>query len=76
MNDRVLDRKVVQRGLFTGDDDVDVVPRTQAVVGDREQGVRVRRQVDADYLGLLIDDVVDEAGVLVREAVVILTPDV
>jgi hypothetical protein len=35
------------------------------VVGDRQQRVRVGREVDADDLGLLVDDVVDEAGVLV-----------
>ena len=66
----------VERRLLAGDDDVDVVPAAQAVVGDREQAVCVRRQVDADDLGLLVHDVVDEARVLVREAVVILPPDV
>ena len=48
----------------------------QAVVGHREQGVRVRRQVDPHDLGLLVDDVVDEARVLVAEAVVVLPPHV
>ena len=56
--------------------DVDVVAAAQAVVGDREQAVRVGRQVDADDLGLLVDDVIDEARILVREAVVVLPPDV
>src|SRR6185436_21035803 len=37
--------------------------------------VRVGRQVDPDDLGPLVDDVIDEAGVLVAEAVVILSPD-
>jgi hypothetical protein len=36
----------------------------------------VGREVDADDLGLLVDDVVDEARVLVGEAVVVLPPDV
>jgi hypothetical protein len=44
------------------------------VTDSRQFGVR--RQVDADDLGLLVDDVVDEAGVLVAEAVVVLPPDV
>ncbi len=66
----------VRRGLLAGDDHVDVVAAAQAVVGDREQRVRVRRQVDPDDLGLLVDDVVDEARVLVAEAVVVLAPDV
>ena len=68
--------EVVERRLLAGDDHVDVVAAAQAVVGDRQQAVRVRRQVDADDLRLLVDDVVDEARVLVREAVVVLAPDV
>ena len=69
-------RQVVERRLLAGDDDVDVVAAAQAVVGDREQAVGVRRQVDADDLGLLVDHVVDEARVLVGEAVVVLAPHV
>ena len=45
-------------------------------VADREQRVGVRREVDPDHLRLLVHNVVDEAGILVREAVVILPPDV
>jgi hypothetical protein len=52
-------------GLFAGDDDVDVVPAVQAVVGHSQQGVRVRRQVHPDDACLLVDHVVDESGVLV-----------
>ena len=44
--------------------------RLRRQVGDREQGVRVGRKVDPDDLRLLVDDVVDETRVLVREAVV------
>ena len=57
------------------DDDVHVVAAAEAVVEDRQQAVRVGRQVDADDAGFLVDDVVEEAGVLVGEAVVILLPD-
>ena len=39
-----------------------------------EQRVGVGRQIDADDVGLLVDDVVDEARVLMAEAVVILPP--
>jgi len=46
------------------------------VVGDREEAVGIRRQIDADDLRLLVGDVVDEPRVLVGEAVVVLTPDV
>ena len=44
------------------------------MVGDRQQRVGVRRQVDPDDLGLLVHHVVDEAGVLMREPVVVLPP--
>jgi hypothetical protein len=43
------------------------------VVGDREQGAGVRWQVHPDDFWGLVEDVVDEAGVLVREAVVVLS---
>ena len=76
VDDRLVDRQVVERRLLAGDDHVDVVARPQAVIGHREQRVGVRRQVDADHLRLLVDDVVDEPRVLVGEAVVILSPDV
>src|SRR5438067_2877763 len=76
VHDRVLYCQVVQRRLLSRHDHVHVVAAAQAVVGDRQQRVRVGRQVDADHLGLLVDDVVDKARVLVREAVVVLAPDV
>jgi len=63
-------------GLLAGDDDVDEVAAAQAVVGHRQQAVGVGRQVDAHHVRLLVGDVVDEAGVLVRQAVVVLAPDV
>ena len=51
----------LQLGLLAGHDHVDVVAAAQAVVGHRQQAVGVRRQVDPDDVGLLVDDVVDEA---------------
>ncbi len=74
--DRLVHRQPLGRGLLAGDDDVDVVPAAQAVVGDREQAVGVGREIDAHDLGLLVHDVIDEARVLVAEAVVVLPPDV
>ena len=74
--DRLVHRQPLRRGLLAGDDHVDVVAAAQAVVGHAQQAVRIRRQIDADDLGLLVDDVIDEAGILVAEAVVILPPDV
>ena len=66
----------LRRGLFAGDDDIDVVAAAQAVIRHGEQTVGIRRKIDADDLGLLVHDVIDEAGILVAEAVVILPPDV
>ncbi len=66
----------VEAGLFAGDDHVDVVAAAQDVIGHGEKGVGVRREIDADDLGALVEDVVDEAGILVRETVVVLTPHV
>jgi hypothetical protein len=76
VDDGRLHVEVLQRRLLAGDDHVHVLLRPQAVVGDRQQGVGVRGQVDPDHVGLLVDHVVDEAGVLVAEPVVVLTPDV
>jgi hypothetical protein len=76
VRDRLVHRREVQRGLLAGDDHVDVVAAAQAVVSDREQAVGVGREVDPDDLRLLVDDVVDEARVLVREPVVALAPHV
>ena len=62
--------------MLGGHDDVDIVPAADAVVKAAEQAVCVRRQIDAHDVGLLIRYVVEEAGVLVREAVVVLLPHV
>src|SRR6266436_1340619 len=47
-----------------------------SMVSHAQQAVRVRRKVDANHLGLLVHDVVDEPGILMAEAVVVLPPDV
>ena len=76
----VVDRRVhvepVGHLVLAGHHDVHVVDAAQAVVHRRQQRVGVGRQVDAHDLGLLVHDVVDEARVLVREAVVVLAPHV
>jgi len=45
------------------------------VVGDEQQRVGVRWQVDAYHVGLLVQHMVDEPGVLVAEPIVLLPPD-
>ena len=76
MQHGVLDRQPVGGRLLADDDDVDVVTAPQAVVGHREQAVGIGRQVHTNDLGLLVHDMVDEAGVLMGEPVVVLAPDV
>ena len=60
--------------MLPRNDHVHVVTAAQTMVGHREQGIGVRRQVHADHLGLLVDDEVDKARILVRETVVVLAP--
>ena len=76
VQDRGLHVQPVRIGLLARHDHVHVVAAAQAVVGDGQQRVGVRRQVDPDHLGLLVHHVVDEARVLVAEAVVVLPPHV
>ena len=68
-------RQPLRRRVFARDHDVDVMAAAQAVVHHRQQAVGIRRKVNTHDLGLLVHDVVDETGILVREAVVILAPD-
>ena len=60
--------------LLVDDDEVHVVARPQAVIGDREQRVRVRRKIDARDRAALRQHHVDEPGPLMAEAVVIVAP--
>ena len=70
-----VDVEVLQRRLLAGDDDVDVVAAAQAMIDHGQQRVRIRRQIDAHHFRFLVGDVIDEARILVAEAVVILPPD-
>jgi len=67
--------EILERGLFAGDDDVDVIAAAKAMIGDGEETVGVGRKIDADDVSFLVDDVVYEARILMREAVVVLTPN-
>ena len=62
--------------LLARDDHVDVMAAAQAVIGDGQQRIRIGRQVDANHVGLLVDHVIDETGVLMAEAVLVLPPHV
>ena len=72
---RIVNRHELKMFLLVGDDDVDGVGRAEAVIGDDEQGVRIGRQIDANDRRSLVGDEIDEAGILVREPIVVLPPD-
>src|SRR5271165_6141263 len=61
--------------MLARDHYIDVMAATQAVVHHRQQAVRIRRKVNAHDLSLLVRDDIDETGILMRESVVILAPD-
>ena len=66
--------QILQMELFVGDDDVHVVDASQAVIGHAQQTVRVGREIDAGDDRALVRDDIEEAGILMRKAVVILPP--
>ena len=76
MLDCGIHRQPLRERMFAGHHDVDVMAAAQAVVHHREQAICIRRKIDPHDLGFLVHDVVEETWVLVREAVVILPPDV
>ena len=45
------------------------------MIRDRQQAVCVGRQIDADDIGLFVCDMIDEAGILMGKAIVVLPPD-
>ena len=75
MLDRGLHVQILQRGLLSSHDHVDVLPAAQAMIRDGKKRVGVRRQIDAHDVRFFVDHQIDEAGILVREAIVILPPD-
>ena len=70
-----IHRQPLGRLVFAGDHDVDVMAAPQAMVPDRQQAVGVGRQVYAHDIRLLVDHMIDKAGVLMGKAVVGLLPD-
>ena len=75
VDDGLFHREPLRHRVLAGDDDVHVMPAAQAMVEHRQQAIGVRRQVHPHHVGLLVDHVVQEAGVLVGEAVMVLLPD-
>ena len=60
--------------MLGGDQYVDIVTAADTVVEAAQQTVGIRRQVQADNVCLLVGDVIQEAGILMGEAIVILLP--
>jgi hypothetical protein len=91
MLDGSVHGEVLKMLLLIRNNNVDVVDGSETMVHDcgklvkirqrsrvrhtRKQTVAIRRKVDADNLGALVGDNVEETGILVSETVVILTPD-
>ena len=67
--------KELQVLLFVADDDIDVVGALQTMICNRQQTVHIGRKVDARDFGALVDDDIQEARILMRESVVVLTPN-
>ena len=64
----------LRRGMFPCNDHVDVMATPQAVIHHGEEAVRIRRQINPHHPSLFVDDMINEAGVLMRESIVILSP--
>jgi hypothetical protein len=75
MSNSLLHIEKLKVFLLVGDDDVDVVGASQAVVTDREQAIRIRWQIDSNDFWALVRDNIEEARVLMGETIVILPPD-
>ena len=76
MDDSFLHGQPLRQRVLARHDDIDVVPSAQAMVEHRQEAVGVRRQIDPNDVRLLVDHVIEEAGVLVGEAIMVLLPDV
>jgi hypothetical protein len=61
--------------MFARDHYIHVISTAQAVIEDRQKAVGVRRQINPHDARLFIDYMIKKTGILVREAIVILLPD-
>ncbi len=75
MNHGLLDGQPLRQGMLTGYHDVHVAAAPQAVVEDRQKAIGVGGKIDPHNRSLLVDHMIEKARVLMREAVVILLPD-
>jgi hypothetical protein len=66
--------QVLQVFLLVRNDDIDVVVAAQAVIGNGQEAIGIRGQIDARDGRALVHHQVKEARILVRESIVILPP--
>src|SRR5712692_8328974 len=64
----------LQCGLLAGNDHIDIMAASQTMIGDGKQAIGVGRKVNANDVGFLIYHMIDEAGILMSESIVILPP--
>ena len=62
VRDRFIHRQVLKVRLLIADDHVDVVLAAQTMVGDRQQEVDIRRQIDPRYLRSFVYDTSRKPG--------------
>ena len=74
MPDRGVHVEPLRCRVLARDDNVDVVAAAEAVVHHAQEAIRVGRKIHADDFRFLVARVIDETGVLMREAVVVLPP--
>src|SRR5271157_4297056 len=67
--------EVLKMQLLVGDDYINIVLTPEAVIGYRQEAVHIGRKVNPSDGRALVEDNVQEAGILVRETVVILAPN-
>ena len=75
MGARLLEREVLEMGLFVANDDVADVGFHQGLLGNGQQAVGVGGQIDPHHVAALVAGQVNEARILVGETVVVLSPN-
>ena len=75
MLNSVLGPEKLDMLLLIGDNHIDIVHAAEAMVHHGQEAVSIWRKVYAYYLGVFVCDDVQEPGILMREAVVVLSPD-
>jgi hypothetical protein len=60
--------------LFVANNYIDVVGAFQTVIGNAEQGIGIRRQINTAHVRAFVHDHIEETGILVSEPVVVLAP--